>query len=277
MGDAMTVHEAAVRLLEAARNDDEGFGPRPGAPSEPEPTALAAVALDDARAREWLVAHQRDDGSFGLVDGFVRDEAATGLAAIALDEGEARERALDRLESLEGQRVVSDAAIPLDGDLAGWPWTLDTFGWVDPTARALLALRLLRPGSDRIADGIALLRDRSSVGGGWNYGNRVVLGEELPPFAHTTAIALLGLHGLDAELEAEATARLRELWRAERAGGISLALSLAVFRLGGDEDEAAAVDAALTDVVVGSGLLDDAVVAAWCAIVTRPGLERLSG
>jgi hypothetical protein len=271
----VSTHDDAIGRLDRARGDDGGYGPRPGAPSEPEPTALAALATGDAAARAWLVGRQRDDGSFGIVDGFVRDEGSTALAALALDPGPARERALDRLEALEGARIDDNPAVPVDTSLAGWPWTRDAFGWVDPTGRALLALRLLRPASARIPEGVALLRDRRSVGGGWNYGNRVVLGEELAPFAQTTAIALLGLHGLDDALEREGAARLRQLWREERAGALSVALALATFRLRGDVREAAAVERALADVVARSDLLGDTVAAAWVAIATGPGLRRL--
>lgn len=277
MGDRVNLHDASRDLLVRARNDDGGFGPSAGAPSEPEPTALAAIAFEDDDARAWLIANQREDGSFGLVDGYVRDEAATGLAALALPTGAPRERALDHLESLEAEKIPFNPAIPQDGSIAGWPWTHETFGWVEPTSRALLALKRGRPDSPRIAEGVALLRDRRSVGGGWNYGNRLVLGEELPPFAHTTALALLALHGSDAELEEEGRARLRNLWRDEREGGISLALARGVFVLAGDDAEVRAIDEALADVLDGSGLLGDAVAAAWVAIATGPALAPLAG
>jgi hypothetical protein len=275
MGDEVKASDAADGFLHAARNDDGGFGPRPGTPSEPEPTALAAIALDDDDARAWLAAHQRGDGSFGLVDGFVRDEAATGLAAIALDAGPARDRALDRLEELRGARAELNEHIPVDVDLLGWPWTRDSFGWVEPTSRALLALRLVRPSSTRIAEGVDLLRDRRAVGGGWNYGNRVVLGQELPPFAHTTAVALLALHGLDAELEDEGTAALHRLWREERTGALSVATALAVFRLRGESDRAAEAAAVLDELGEAGAIADDTVATAWAAIATGPGLQTL--
>ncbi|HSL11009.1 MAG TPA: hypothetical protein VLA82_06805 [Actinomycetota bacterium] len=275
MGDKVTASGTAHDLLRRSRNVDGGYGPRPGAPSEPEPTALTAIALDDDAARAWLVSNQRNDGSFGLVDGFVRDEAATAIAALALAAGHVQERALDHLEALEAERVPFSEAIPQDGSITGWPWTDDTFGWVEPTSRATLALKRFRPGSPRIEQGVALLRDRRSVGGGWNYGNRLVLGEELPPFAHTTAIAVLALHGLDDDLEREGSERLRSLWREERDGPISLALSRAAFTAVGDDDEVRAVERALDDVVHGSDLLADTVTAAWIAIVTGDGLRRI--
>ncbi|HEV2951605.1 MAG TPA: hypothetical protein VGZ51_05845, partial [Actinomycetota bacterium] len=73
----MPVH--ATELLARLGNADGGFGPNVRQPSEPEPTALAALALDDARAREWLVEHQREDGSFSIDAGPYVNDSATGL------------------------------------------------------------------------------------------------------------------------------------------------------------------------------------------------------
>ena len=83
----------------------------------------------------------------------------------------------------------------------------------------------------RIADAVAFLRDREAVGGGWNYGNRIVLDEALPPFAQTTAVALIGLRDLDRDLEERALAALRRLWRVESEGGLTLAMTVAAFRI----------------------------------------------
>ncbi|MGH2641173.1 MAG: hypothetical protein ACRDGO_05705, partial [Actinomycetota bacterium] len=86
-------------LVARLQNADGGFGPRLGQPSEPEPTALAALALSDQRARTWLAEHQRDDGSFAIVVGPYVNDSTTGVAALALGSGAERERALDHLES----------------------------------------------------------------------------------------------------------------------------------------------------------------------------------
>ena len=86
-----------VDAIEAFRQPDGGFGPSVGAAPEAEPTALAAIALDDDRARAWLASNQSDDGGFvtGPLD--VRSDAATPLAAIALREGSEGARAIDYL------------------------------------------------------------------------------------------------------------------------------------------------------------------------------------
>lgn len=261
--------------LLAARSPDGGFGPRPGLPSEPEPTALAALALDDEEARGWLATNQRTDGTLAMSLGSVENDAATALASLALTDP-ARARALDAVEATQAASFPSTPAIPFDDRLRGWPWTRDAFGWVEPTAHAVLALRLLRPeSSSAVNDGIGLLRDRECVGGGWNYGNRVVLDEELPPFAQPTAVAMLALQDVeDAELWQRGMTTLRRLWRLESAGGLSLAVASAALRANRDPD-AAACAAALSDNFSRTRFSDDVVALAWAVIATGPGLDRL--
>lgn len=263
-----------VEALGTVRSDDGGFGPRPRSPSEPEPTALAAIALDDSGARSWLEEHQREDGSLGHQIGSVRGEDATALGALAMD-GDARERALDVVVTTRAAAFESTDAIPFDERFVGWPWTRDAFGWVEPTAHAVLALRLYRPdATDALAQGLGTLRDRECVGGGWNYGNRIVLGEELPPFAQTTAIAMLALQGLDDDVHKRGMERLRALWRAEADGALTLAQSVAALRVHDDPDHTEAA-AALAEVFERTAFLDNVATLAWAAIATGDGLERI--
>ncbi len=191
-------HGLFAEHLQAARNLD-GFGPREGAAPEPEPTALASLALDDAAGRGWLERRQRDDGGFALVAGPVVNDGATGLCALALGPGTARERALDHLVATRAQATASSADVPHDPNIHGWAWTVGTYGWVEPTSHAILALQALRPeaASAQIADGLALLADRECEGGGWNYGNPIVLGVTLEPYAQTTAMALVALQNAE--------------------------------------------------------------------------------
>jgi hypothetical protein len=264
----------AAARLSAARSDG-GFGPRPGLAAEPEPTALATIALGDDHARRWLTEHQRPDGGFALVAGDVVSDAATALGALALAPGEPRERALDHVVANQAQRLPANPASPHDPSLRGWGWTPDTFGWVEPTAHAVLALQVLRPAAGGpLADGLAVLADRECDGGGWNYGNRVVLGVDLPPYAQTTAVALIALQGAQPELFARGLSALDRLWRAERRGGLSLAMALAAFRLAG-EPAAGEVERALDAELERTALLDDAVALAWAAIAAGPGLDAI--
>jgi hypothetical protein len=118
----------------------------------------------------------------------------------------------------------------LNPDLIGWPWHDGSFSWVEPTAVALLVLKRMRaelgadfPG-ERVEQGELLLYDRECNAGGWNYGNRVVLGEELDPYPDVTALALLALQDQPAERTAKARQTLQELLASEEASGLALAL-----------------------------------------------------
>jgi hypothetical protein len=266
-----------ARLLAPFRNLDGGFGVGVGQDSEVEPTALAAIALDDDDARAWLAERQREDGSFATEAGPYVNDSGTGLAALALEPGTERERAIDHVESTRASRVVSTDAVPLDTSAVGWGWARGTASWVEPTARALWALRVTRPLSPRIGDAVAVLRDRECVGGGWNYGNRVVLAEELPPFAQTTAIALIALWRRDLDLEARGLEALRRLWRVESAGGLTLATTLTAFRIHGDGTESRRVRSRLERLVSGTELLGNGIAVAWAALAVSdhvPGAGR---
>ncbi|HTG46433.1 MAG TPA: prenyltransferase/squalene oxidase repeat-containing protein [Actinomycetota bacterium] len=252
--------------LRSARNADGGFGPVAGVPSEPDATALAAIALDDGDARAWLAANQRADGGFGPVVGaVVRDD--TAVAAMALPDGDARERALDRIVATAGANGPGG-----EGDPLGWPWSDGTHGWVEPTAWAILALRAHRPdASDRLDDGLALLRDRESVGGGWNFGDRTMLGVDLHPYVQTTGIALFAVHGLDPGLMARGLDTLRRRWASEASGLLSLALAAAAFRRYGDP---AATETARR--LRGAEPVEpDTVALAWATIALGSGLHVL--
>jgi hypothetical protein len=272
-----TLFERAAEALDRARTGD-GFGPMPGAEPEPEPTALAALALDDGRARVWLGRAQRDDGSFGVWAGPFDNDSSTSLAALALPPGPARQRALDHVVSNPARPVPADRITPHDPDLTGWGWADGTAGWVEPTARTLLALRRLLPdATDAIGRAASFLADRECVEGGWNYGNRIVYGLALPPFGQPTAVGLVGLHGMrvsgsNGDLVSRGVAALRRLWPVER-GPLTLGTALAAFRLLdlADADEVTdelehTLDAPNTDVIA----------LGWIALASGPGLSNLA-
>ena len=262
----------ASELLAALRNPDGGFPLGAGQPSEAEPTALAALALGDEDAAEWLRRHQGGDGAFTTDLGPDENDSATGVCALALPPGAERDRALDHLEATAGEPLVSTAAVPLDATAVGWGWTSGTAGWVEPTSRALWAIRVARPSSPRIADAVSYLRDREAVGGGWNYGNRIVLDEALPPFAQTTAVALIGLRDLDPDVERRALDALRALWRVESEGGLTLAMTVAAFRIHDDASEAAAARDVLRRLVTTTELLGNGVALGWAALAMSDDL-----
>lgn len=210
----------------------------------PEPTCLALLALpaDEWTARQrgmqWLMRRINDAGAMALEDDS-EPHWATALALFVFTElgvaNELRTRCAQRLLSWEGIRVEPDPAIPLDPGLRGWPWTSGAFSWVEPTAYALLALK--RAGyadHPRVAEGERLLLDRICTGGGWNYGNREVLGQTLAPMAHTTAWALLSLQGAagaEDAVEQGLTVLEREIDRYPSA--LSLSLAILAFEIWG--------------------------------------------
>ncbi|MBA3857534.1 MAG: hypothetical protein C0507_11555 [Cyanobacteria bacterium PR.3.49] len=187
-----------------------------------EPTAFCAIARrKDASARkqviEFLCANQNEDGGWSTSPGMGKSDWTSGLALLAL-------RVLLKEESGETPRsAVIDKAInylfeartEFYGALAkfllqiskgdeglnyprGWPWSPGCFHWVEPTSYALLALKLpshVQKSDSRrvIARADNFLLEHACKDGGWNHGNDLCLSVYLPPFAVTTAEALIAL------------------------------------------------------------------------------------
>lgn len=124
-----------------------------------------------------------------------------------------------------------------DNDLThhGWPWLRGTSSWVEPTAHAIVALRLAaahHPGVEaRVRDAEELILTRKCRDGGWNYGSRRALGIDLPSYPETTALALLGLQARGSELGTE-IGHARELFEQTRSRLARAWLSIALRSLG---------------------------------------------
>jgi hypothetical protein len=234
------------RLLER-QNADGGWGYVPGGRSWLEPTAYAMLALEGyqpargaleaawRRVRSW----QRADGAWNPAEGVDAAHWTTALAVLLSAIGKRSDRAflagLDWLIRLEGAenrwwrrllyRVRPETQV-YDPSLAGWPWLAGTSSWVEPTALAMLALGWAAPLVDekrrrliraRLELAERMLLDRRATDGGWNYGNRIVLGEKLPSYPETTALALLALgsaRGFDRQAGLEIA---RRHWQATRS------------------------------------------------------------
>jgi hypothetical protein len=214
--------QSRLALIEAAQNPDGGWGYFPGKPSCLEPTAYALLALaGDPRARPALERGRRLIQSWEVESGGWRPCARVAEAhwasslvitlhsALGTDDDSTR-RAVDWLISTRGAETrplarvaawLSPRTVEFDASLSGWPWQAGTSSWVEPTAHALMALgRVARPGEhsgleQRLAMGRRMLLDRRCRDGGWNYGNRRVLGADLPSYPETTALALMALDG----------------------------------------------------------------------------------
>jgi hypothetical protein len=251
--------------LASLRNGDGGWGAASGLPSNTEATSLGLMVAQASSAMErsgeestrWLVARQREDGSWPFTEAVAAPSWSSSLATLALGRAGEEEPARRGLRWLLGQEGRSfpllmrlryrffpeDQAIELDPSFKGWPWAPDTFGWVEPTAYALVALKALRPlaprgAAARIRDGERMILDRVCAGGGWNYGNSRVLDEELEAFPDTTALALIALQdAARAEPIVRSIRALRAMLETNRSG-LTLALSVLCLELYGEETAA---------------------------------------
>jgi hypothetical protein len=249
--------------LEARRNPDGGFGPVAGAPSEAEATAMVALAMDDPDAARWVEGARSEGGGVGFTAGSVfRD--VTAVAVLAMRDAVAVRGAVHWLATTQARSEPAAAAVPHDPTLRGWSWTTDTFGWVEPTAWAVLALRSVGEEETAVGDGIAVLRDRECATGGWNYGNRVVLGEELSPYVQTTGLALLALWGVDDPMVGRGAAWLEASWSSEADGLLSLSVATSALRRHRSAEAEPALDALRT--ATADAALADTVTLAWAVI-----------
>jgi hypothetical protein len=252
------------KLLLEAQDEQGGWPAIPGFPITTESTALGLLALSFAsgepsgaganRARAWLRSRQRPDGSWPHSDQVDASHWATSLAIVALsrfsEERSSTDAAAEWLLGQEGRRsgwltklmfllFPERKVIQLDPDLIGWPWYPDTFSWVEPTSYSLIAVKSLRPdlkgrrARDRIDEAERMILDRECMGGGWNYGNSKVLGEELWPYPDTTALALIALQDFPRpEILEQSLTALREMVE-DRASVLSLALAVLALQLHG--------------------------------------------
>ena len=270
-----TLRGTLVEALGEARLADGGFGLAGDGTSEAEPTAVAALALDDAAARAWLSAAQRPDGGFAALDGRPESPSVAALAALALNDRGAGLRALAHAVSNRAHTVGESGEGDPDG-LDGWGWTSDTFSWVEPTSRVLLATKILRP-ADSVtrSEALRILRDRRCPDGGWNYGNANVNGVDLRSYAQTTAVALIALQGEATSLVDPPLRFLQRRWRDE-PGGLTLAQTLVALRLHGS-DGAADLRQALASVYRRTAFLGNVLALAWAVLATAPDglLDRM--
>lgn len=193
------------------------WGYRAGSPAAAEPTALAALALEShgqtaaaQRARSQLIEMQQPEGCVGVSRTQTAPHWPTGLAVLAWCAP--RAAAADRLAdnpaanhirsaiqwmfTIKGKPSERSPELGHDTTLVGWPWVETTHTWLEPTAWCLLALKGVRQASHtRAREAVRVLIDRQLPGGGCNYGNTFVLGQELRPHLEPSGLALIALAG----------------------------------------------------------------------------------
>jgi len=198
--------DAAVALLRQHQNADGGWPYFARGPSAIEPTATAVAALHaldlnaDARTRglAFIASMQVNGGALKPQPSQTNPTALSAMASIVLvrcgGDRKVANQVADTLANWAPQTQSRNPIFGNDPTLRGFPWTPDTFSWVEPTVYTMLLFEALGRGDDpRLAECRPLIIDRAIPGGGWNYGNSVVFGTVLESDPFPTAIALLGL------------------------------------------------------------------------------------
>lgn len=172
-----------------------------------EPLALAALAAhaegDSDAADRWTEKLSDFQDRQGRV-GVRRGDAPYWPTALALLLWNARDshrthvkRAITWLLAVKGTPIETEEDIVgHDTNLIAWPWVIGTHSWVEPTALATAALKSSGLADHpRTREAVRLLRDRLLPSGGCNYGNTMVLQQELRPHPMPTGMALWALAG----------------------------------------------------------------------------------
>lgn len=237
----------ARTLAELAAAPAWGYYPDQDAAAEP--TAWAALALlchqhaAATRPLQSLLDAQTPDGGLPVLAGQTDPRWPTSLAVAAWRTAaacelpqtasylQAAERGLARLLEIAGSSVPRLPHLGHDSSLVGWPWAEGTHSWSDPTALALVALKVSGQGnSPRATEAAAMLIDRLLPDGGCNYGNTTVLGQTLRPHVEPSGWAALALcRASDPSGRLERT--LAHLRREAPAQTTALSLSAAVLGL----------------------------------------------
>ena len=295
--EAGFVSSVCLPFLQAAQNQDGGWGFHPGSQSRVEATSWALLTLmgvESAKEMQragfrFLRATQLPDGSWPssatqnvgcwttslaswalLADPESRTAVAAGLRWICGDwprDSSFIRRMIRKLSSLH-------QASSQDDSLRGWGWTPRTASWVEPTAFALIALdqapKDLLPGSANRRRQLAkaLIYDRMCPGGGWNCGNPMVYGVPGDPLIEPTVWALLALR--DEPNRRENVISLE--WLEKSVSGVLGAGSLALAKICLEtyERDCPASAPNLRDVYETNEFLGNVPVMAWTCLALSP-------
>jgi hypothetical protein len=202
------IDSLAARLAQATR---WGYGASSRTAAEPAAmVALALISLGKNKAAAaplaWLAQKQRSDGSLNASDEPSSPKWPTSLAVLAWTAAlqtktssqsslpAQTDRAVSWILSIQGATGDGHGQLVHDTTLTAWPWVEETHNWVEPTALHVLALKAVgKKDHPRTRQGVAMLVDRLLPHGGCNYGNTIVLGQELRPHVQPTGLALAAL------------------------------------------------------------------------------------
>jgi hypothetical protein len=212
---------AAVLALGRAQNSDGGWSTAPGMGRSDWSSGLALLALRHAdMKREGIKSPEGDTSE--KIDVWPWIERGLGyLLESRTDFYKPTARLL--LLLAKGPEALAYAR--------GWPWDPECFHWVEPTSYCLLAVKLpglpLQALYERViyfAD--KFLLEHQCSDGGWNHGNDVTLGAQLPSYRLTTAEALLALQNLAPDPKIEKALDYLQSLSGQDSSSHSLALSI---------------------------------------------------
>jgi hypothetical protein len=198
--------EKALTYLLQTQNQDGGWSYYTGKNSSLEPTIYSVLALAKSgtegeraaqRGLDWLASQTKSNGALSL-PGQKDDHWTTLLYLIPLVQLKAPQDQITKVTNwileFQSKTIGKTEGNNLDGTIVGWSWAMNTFGWVEPTSYGVLALKLANHKEhNRVKEGVRFILDRVCTDGGWNYGNREVLGQLLTSYISTSAYALMAL------------------------------------------------------------------------------------
>jgi hypothetical protein len=219
---------AAVKYLCLQQNDGGLWPYLCGHEGAIEPSSWAAIACRQDKSRlnkfvDALLALQNKDGGWSNDSSRLESDWCTAAALLALQVlkpslsatvGSSLSATIDGA-CARAQRWIMDCRAehyttsakfallvwkgPAYDYERGWPWTQDTFDWVEPTAYVLLSLRSAETAackrvSEAVRFGEEFLVYLVCEDGGWNFGDRPSsLMAPNPPDVQSTVLALLAL------------------------------------------------------------------------------------
>lgn len=231
---------------------DGGFGYYKHANSSVEPTCYSILALNSFDPKliqikdsiKCLLSLQNNDGGWLLFkDDNLSSPVATALALITMKNIDPERysaplnRGLKYLETVEGFYTTEEM------DENAWGWNKGCFIAIDPSAYAVIALKMLNStDKNRIEQGEKFFIHNTCDAGGWTYGYPVdkndpesiqVFNNILLPQLHITSLVLLALQGKKLNVSQHINLILREYANSF----CPLSLSLAVLALDSYKEE----------------------------------------
>ncbi len=184
----------------------------PKAPAASEPIAWATLALRNAYGlklvdtdvsnvgSEWLARQQQKDGSVGVTIDQKTPAWTTSLAISVWQAVDSEKYAQPIDQGIDWALDQKPWTRPKhenfghDTMLEGWSWAADTHSWLEPTAFFVRAFQATgKTDHPRYQQAVALLIDRLLPAGGANYGNTIILGQELLQHLQPTGIVAWAL------------------------------------------------------------------------------------